>query len=80
MLPTAWTSEAERTFARLCHDRSMGRDYERLCVATEACVCAAMTGLMVSRSACALEQRVNPSPYLTGVAFTLLSCISDKKQ
>ena len=34
VLPRRWV--AERTFARLCHNRRMGRDHERLCSTGEA--------------------------------------------
>jgi hypothetical protein len=39
----------ERTFAWLCHNRRMSKDYERLCVSGEAFVYIAMTRLMVRR-------------------------------
>jgi putative transposase len=41
----------ERTFAWLCHNRRMSKDYERLCASAEAFVYAAMTRLMVRRLA-----------------------------
>jgi putative transposase len=43
----------ERTFAWICHNRRMAKDYERLCATGEAFVYAAMTRLMVRRLACA---------------------------
>ena len=48
-LPRRWV--VERTFARLCHNRRMSKDYERLCSTGEAFVYAAMTRLMVRRLA-----------------------------
>jgi putative transposase len=41
----------ERTFAWLCHNRRMSKDYERLCSTGEAFVYIAMTRLMVRRLA-----------------------------
>ena len=41
----------ERTFAWICHNRRMAKDYERLCATGEAFVYAAMTRLMVRRLA-----------------------------
>ena len=41
----------ERTFAWLCHNRRMSKDYERLCVIGEAFVYVTMTRLMVGRLA-----------------------------
>ena len=41
----------ERTFAWICHNRGMAKDYERLCATGEAFVYAAMTRLMVRRLA-----------------------------
>jgi len=41
----------ERTFAWICHNRRMTKDYERLCATGEAFVYAAMTRLMVRRLA-----------------------------
>jgi putative transposase len=41
----------ERTYAWICHDRRMARDYERLCATGKAFVYAAMTRLMVRRLA-----------------------------
>jgi putative transposase len=47
ILPRRWV--AERTFAWLCHNRRMSKDYERLCATTEAFVYATMTRVMVRR-------------------------------
>ena len=47
VLPRRWV--VERTFAWLCHNRRMSKDYERLCSTGEAFVYAAMTRLMVRR-------------------------------
>src|SRR5215218_7617148 len=47
VLPRRWV--VERTFAWLCHNRRMSKDYERLCSTGEAFVYAAMTCLMVRR-------------------------------
>jgi putative transposase len=41
----------ERTFAWICHNRRMAKDYEKLCATGEAFVYAAMTRLMVRRLA-----------------------------
>jgi putative transposase len=42
----------ERTFAWLCHNRRMSKDYERLlCATSEAFIYVAMTRLMVRRLA-----------------------------
>ena len=49
VLPRRWV--VERTFACLCHNRRMAKDYERLCATGEAFVYAAMTRLMVRRLA-----------------------------
>jgi putative transposase len=49
VLPRRWV--VERTFAWLCHNRRMSKDYERLCVTSEAFVYVAMTRLMVRRLA-----------------------------
>jgi putative transposase len=49
VLPRRWI--AERTFAWLCHNRRMSKDYERLCATSEAFVYAAMVRLMVRRLA-----------------------------
>jgi putative transposase len=50
VLPRRWV--VERTFAWICHNRRMSKDYERLCATSEAFVYAAMTRLMVQRLAC----------------------------
>jgi putative transposase len=47
VLPRRWV--VERTFAWICHNRRMARDFERLCATGEAFVYAAMTRLMVRR-------------------------------
>ena len=49
VLPHRWV--VERTFAWICHNRRMAKDYERLCATGEAFVYAAMTRLMVRRLA-----------------------------
>jgi len=49
ILPRRWV--VERTFAWICHNRRMAKDYERLCATAEAFVYAAMTRLMVRRLA-----------------------------
>ena len=49
VLPRRWVGE--RTFAWICHNRRMSKDYERLCATGEAFVYAAMTRLMVRRLA-----------------------------
>jgi putative transposase len=49
VLPRRWV--VERTFAWICHNRRMGKDYERLCASGEAFVYVAMTRLMVRRLA-----------------------------
>jgi putative transposase len=49
VLPRRWV--VERTFAWLCHNRRMSKDYERLCSTGEAFVYIAMTRLMVRRLA-----------------------------
>jgi putative transposase len=49
LLPRRWV--AERTFAWLCHNRRMSKDYERLCATSEAFVYAVMVRLMVKRLA-----------------------------
>ena len=49
VLPRRWV--VERSFAWLCHNRRMSKDYERLCTTGEAFVYAAMTRLMVRRLA-----------------------------
>src|SRR5918995_607428 len=51
VFPRRWV--VERTFAWLCHNRRMSKDYERLCATSEAFVYVAMTRLMVRRLACA---------------------------
>jgi transposase len=48
VLPRRWV--VERSFAWICHNRRMSKDYERLCASGEAFVYAAMSRLMVSRS------------------------------
>jgi putative transposase len=49
ILPRRWV--VERTFAWICHNRRMAKDYERLCATGEAFIYAAMTRLMVRRLA-----------------------------
>jgi putative transposase len=49
VLPRRWV--VERSFAWLCHNRRLSKDYERLCASGEAFVYAAMTRLMVRRLA-----------------------------
>ncbi len=49
VLPSRWV--VERTFAWICNNRRMSKDYERLCASGEAFVYAAMTRLMVRRLA-----------------------------
>jgi hypothetical protein len=49
VLPRRWV--VERTFAFLCHNRRMSKDYERLCATGEAFIYVAMTRLMVRRLA-----------------------------
>ena len=49
VLPRRWV--VERTFAWICHNRRMAKDYERLCATGESFVYAAMTRLMVRRLA-----------------------------
>jgi putative transposase len=49
VLPRRWV--VERSFAWICHNRRMSKDYERLCSTGEAFVYAAMTRLMVRRLA-----------------------------
>ena len=51
VLPSRRRWVVERTFAWLCHNRRMSKDYERLCVNGEAFVYIAMTRLMVRRLA-----------------------------
>jgi putative transposase len=48
-LPRRWV--VERTFAWICHNRRMSKDYERICASGEAFVYAAMSRLMVRRLA-----------------------------
>ena len=48
-LPRRWV--VERTFAWLCQNRRMSKDYERLCATAESFVYVAMTRLMVRRLA-----------------------------
>jgi DDE family transposase len=47
--PRRWV--VERSFAWICHNRRMAKDYERLCSTGEAFIYAAMTRLMVRRLA-----------------------------
>ena len=49
VLPRRWV--VERTFAWICHNRRMSKDYERLCATGEAFIYAAMVRLMVRRLA-----------------------------
>ena len=49
VLPRRWV--AERSFAWICHNRRMAKDYERLCATSEAFVYTAMSRLMVRRLA-----------------------------
>lgn len=49
VLPRRWV--VERSFAWICHNRRMSKDYEKLCSTGEAFVYAAMTRLMVRRLA-----------------------------
>lgn len=49
VVPRRWV--VERTFAWICHNRRMSKDYERLCATSEAFVYVAMTRLMVRRLA-----------------------------
>ena len=49
VLPRRWV--VERSFAWICHNRRMSKDYERLCSTSEAFIYAAMTRLMVRRLA-----------------------------
>jgi putative transposase len=51
VLPRRWV--VERSFAWICHNRRMIKDYERLCFTSEAFFYAAMTRLMVRRLTCA---------------------------
>jgi putative transposase len=43
----------ERSFAWICHNRRMSKDYERLCETSEAFEYAGMSRLMVRRLVCA---------------------------
>jgi putative transposase len=45
VLPRRWV--VERSFAWICHNRRMSKDYERLCASGEAFVYAAMSRLML---------------------------------
>ncbi len=47
VLPRRWVVEC--SFAWICHNRRMSKDYERLCTTGEAFVYAAMMRLMVRR-------------------------------
>jgi hypothetical protein len=47
VLPCRWV--VDRSFAWLCHNRRMSKDYERLCATGEAFVYAAMIRFMVRR-------------------------------
>src|SRR3712207_1076155 len=49
VLPRRWV--VERSFAWICRNRRMSKDYERLCASGEAFVYAAMTRLMARRLA-----------------------------
>jgi transposase len=49
VLPRRWV--VEHSFAWICHNRRMSKDYERLCATGEAFVHAAMSRLMVRRLA-----------------------------
>ncbi len=51
VLPRRWV--VERSFAWICHNRRLSKDYERLTETSEAFVYVAMTRLMVRRLACA---------------------------
>ena len=48
-LPRRWV--AERTFAWLCHNRRMSKDYEKLCATAEVFIYAAMSRLIVRKLA-----------------------------
>ena len=50
VLPRRWVVE-RTSFAWICHNRRMAKDYERLCATGEAFVYAAMSRLMVRRLA-----------------------------
>jgi hypothetical protein len=45
VLPRRWV--VERTFAWLCHNRRMSKDYERLCATGEAFVYVAISGALL---------------------------------
>jgi putative transposase len=47
VLPRRWV--VERSFAWICHNRRMSKDYERVCATGEAFVYAAMSRLMLRR-------------------------------
>jgi putative transposase len=49
VLPRRWV--VERSFAWICHNRRMSKDYEKLCETSEALVYAAMSRLMLRRLA-----------------------------
>jgi transposase len=49
VLPRRWV--VERSFAWICHNRRMSKDYEKLCATSEAFVYAAMSRLMLRRLA-----------------------------
>ena len=49
VLPRRWV--VERSFAWICHNRRMAKDYERLCASSEAFIYASMSRLMVRRLA-----------------------------
>ncbi len=49
ILPRRWV--VERTFAWLCQNRRLSKEYERLCETSEALIYAAMSRLMVRRLA-----------------------------
>ena len=49
VLPRRWVME--RSFAWICHNRRMSKDYEKLCETSEALVYAAMSRLMLRRLA-----------------------------
>jgi putative transposase len=50
IIPRRWV--AERTFAWLCHNRRMSKDYEKLCATAEVFIYAAMSRLIVRKLAC----------------------------
>jgi putative transposase len=49
VLPRRWV--VERSFAWICHNSRMSKDYEKLCETSEALVYAAMSRLMLRRLA-----------------------------